>query len=119
MPDSALKEISKLSNWKNAITASADPERARHFLSLLASTEAGLPLEEASKERARILIALFDGSRALSDWLISHPQFIKIVEPEALKFPRRKQGLRQELGQSFTPLLSRQDFGAALSSVRQ
>ena len=119
MPDSSFKTSRKLSNWKNALSASAEPERAQHFLTLLAATGAGWRLEEVSTEQARILIALFDGSRALSDWLISHPQLVEAFEPEALRFPRRKQGLRQELDQTYIPLLSRQDFGSALSSVRQ
>jgi glutamate-ammonia-ligase adenylyltransferase len=119
MPDSFDKKIPKLSTWRQAITSSADPERAKHFLALLAATEAHSWLEKASAEQARIVSALFAGSRALSDWLSSHPQCTETLEPEALKFPRRKQGLRQELDQSFVPLLSQQSFGSALSYVRQ
>jgi len=119
MADSFEKRLPKLATWRNAIDSSADPDRATHFLVLLAGTSAGSWLEKAWSEQARLLVTLFVGSRALSDWLISHPQLVEVFESDALKFPRRKQGLRQELHQSFVPLLSRQDFGLALSSVRQ
>src|SRR5262245_2218244 len=119
MPDSFEKRLPKLSTWRNAINSSADPERAKHSLVLLAATEACSWMEKASAEQAGVLVTLFVGSRALTDWLIAHPQLFEVFEPEALKFPRRKQGLRQELDQSFVPLLSRQDFGLALSCVRQ
>src|SRR5882724_8044571 len=107
MPDSFDKRFRKLFNWRNALKSSADRERAKHFLALLAATEEGSWLEKASAEQARIVVALFAGSRALSDWLILHPELVEVFEPDALKFPRRKQGLRQELDQSFAPLLSR------------
>jgi glutamate-ammonia-ligase adenylyltransferase len=119
MADSLEKRFAKLSTWKSAIKSSADRERATHFLALLAATSAGSWLEKASVEQARILVSLFGGSRALSNWLILHPDLIEVFEPEALKFPRRKQGLRQELDQSFVPLLSQQDYGVALARVRQ
>src|SRR5690349_21395735 len=99
MPDSSSQTISKLPHWRKALSASADSERAKHFLNLLAATEGGAWLPKASTEQARILVALFAGSRALSDWLMSRPQFLEVFDPDALKFPRRKQGLRQELDQ--------------------
>src|SRR5436190_1324850 len=119
MPKSFDKRLAKLSTWRNAIKSSADPERAKRFLALLAATQAGDWLEKASAEQARILVSLLVGSRALSDWLIVHPNIVAVFDPEALKFPRRKQGLRQELEPSLAPLLASQDFGSALARVRQ
>ena len=119
MPDLTYKRLLKLSRWTNPVKASADPERVKHFLGLLASTPAGGWLERASADQIRILVALLAGSRALSDRLILHPELVEVFEPDALKFPRRKQGIRQQLDQSFAPLLSQQAFGSALARVRQ
>jgi glutamate-ammonia-ligase adenylyltransferase len=119
MPDSFETRISKPSIWSHLLKSSADPERAKHFLRLLAATAADSWLEKVSADQARILTALFVGSRGLSERLISHPEFLEVLDPDALKYPRREQGLRQELGPSFLRLVSRQDFGSALSCVRQ
>ena len=59
--------------WNQALKHCADPERAGHFLALLAATEAGPALEQADPEQARILAAVFSGSLALSNLLVTHP----------------------------------------------
>ena len=47
--------------WTNAIKGCADPQRAKHFLELLATTDAGAALQASASEQARILAALFSG----------------------------------------------------------
>src|ERR1035437_3921901 len=59
--------------WTNAIKSCADPQRAKQFLELLAATSAGTALQASSAEQARILAALFSGSRALSNLLVARP----------------------------------------------
>jgi glutamate-ammonia-ligase adenylyltransferase len=105
--------------WTNAIETGADPQRAKHFLSLLAATHAGAALPAASPERAHILAALFSGSQALSNLLVTRPDWLSVLKPEVLKFPRRKQGLRNEVSRWLQPLLATSEFGAALSHLRE
>ena len=105
--------------WTNALKNCADPQRAKHFLDLLAATDAGAALQASSAEQARILAALFSGSQALSNLLVARPDWLGALEPEVLKFPRRKQGLRNEVSRWLKPLLAASDFGAALTRVRE
>ena len=63
--------------------------------------------------------ALFSGSQALSNLLVARPDWLGVLEPEALKFPRRKQGLRNEVNRWLKPLLAASDFGAALTRLRE
>ncbi|HWW02131.1 MAG TPA: hypothetical protein VNZ64_20695 [Candidatus Acidoferrum sp.] len=105
--------------WTNAIKSCADPQRAGHFLDLLASTPAREALTSFSPEQAGILAALFSGSQALSNTLVTHPDWLAIFEPERLKFARRKQGLQQEVSRALQPLLQQRDYAAALARVRE
>jgi [glutamine synthetase] adenylyltransferase / [glutamine synthetase]-adenylyl-L-tyrosine phosphorylase len=105
--------------WTNVLKTCADPQRARQFLELVAATEVGKPLLAASEERARILAALFSGSQALSNLLVARPEWLSVLEPEVLKFPRRKQGMRNEVNRWLKPLLAASDFGTALSRLRE
>src|ERR1043166_1602671 len=91
--------------WAKAIEAAADPPRAKHFLGLLAATKACAALQNPSAEQARILAALFSGAEALT--------------PEALEFPRRKQGLQAEVSAWLTRSLQTRDYAAALQRLRQ
>src|ERR1039458_10443589 len=92
--------------WTNAITTCADPQRAKHFFDLLAATIAGAALQASSADQARILAALFGGSPALSNLLVARPDWLGTLEPEAMKFPRPKQGLRNEMSRWLKPLLA-------------
>ncbi len=105
--------------WTKALKASADPMRARHFLELLAATPARTALEKASADQAGIFAALLSGSQSLSNWLVAHPEQITILEADRIKFPRRKQGLRNEVGAWLEPLLDRKDFAGALKRIRE
>ena len=109
----------KLRVWTKAIKDCADPKRGRHFFDLVATTRAGAGVQKASAEQARVLAALFSGSQALSALLIAHPDWLPSVDPDVLRFPRRKQGLLNEVNAWLEPLLETRDFGAALARVRQ
>jgi glutamate-ammonia-ligase adenylyltransferase len=105
--------------WTNAIKTCSDQQRAKHFLDLLAATSAGTALQAASYEQARVLAALLSGSQALSNLLVARPDWLSALEPEVVKFPRRKQGLRNEVSGWLKPLLAAADFGAAMACVRE
>jgi len=105
--------------WKKAVAGSADPTRAAHFHALLAATEAGPALADASELQARLLASLFAGSQALSNLLVAHPGWLELTEPDRLKFPRRKQGLKQEVERPLAGLLQARDFAGALARVRE
>jgi len=109
---------SKPSVWSQVIKSSADPVRAKHFLGLLRDTRAGRKLQTASAEQARILAALFSGSQALSTLLVGHPEWMDLMRPAALKFPRRQDGLRKEVLLSLKPLLETDDYETGLKCVR-
>jgi glutamate-ammonia-ligase adenylyltransferase len=108
----------KNSVWAAALNASADPQRAKHQLELLAATPASAALAGASAEQAQILCALFSGSEALSSWLIANPESISVLSPESLKHPRREQGLRREVNEWLVPLLNQRDYSSALQRLR-
>jgi glutamate-ammonia-ligase adenylyltransferase len=105
--------------WAKAIEAAADPPRAKHFLGLLAATKACAALQNPSAEQARILAALFSGAQALSNFLVNHPDWPEALTPEALEFPRRKQGLQAEVSAWLTRSLQTRDYAAALQRLRQ
>ena len=105
--------------WAKAIRDSADPKRAQHYLALLQESASNGALKKVSAEQARILSAIFSGSEALSSLLVAQPRWLEIVRPEALTYPRRKQGLRQERDSWLETLLTSGDFTGALSRLRE
>ncbi|HOX58782.1 MAG TPA: bifunctional [glutamate--ammonia ligase]-adenylyl-L-tyrosine phosphorylase/[glutamate--ammonia-ligase] adenylyltransferase [Candidatus Paceibacterota bacterium] len=105
--------------WTNAIKSCSDPRRAKHFFDLLAGASPGSALQAASAEQARVLAALFSGSQALSNLLVAKPDWLGVLEPETLQFPRRKQGLGNEVGRWLKPLLATSSFEAALTRLRE
>src|SRR5512137_989019 len=105
--------------WTSAIKTCADPQRAKHFFDLLAASSVGKALRADSAEQARILAALFGASRALGSLLVGRPDWLSVLESEALRYPRRKQGLRGEVGRWLKPLLAASDYEAALTRLRE
>jgi glutamate-ammonia-ligase adenylyltransferase len=105
--------------WSKAIAASADPQRAKHFADLLAATAAGPRLETLSADQVRVLLALFSGSQALSEWLVAHPDWLATLDFESLKHPRRAQGLRAEIHRWLPALLAERNYAGALAQVRR
>jgi len=104
--------------WTNAIKRCAEPERARHIMDLLATTSGKAVLENCSAEQARVLAALFSGSQALGNLLVARPDWLTLLNTEALKFPRRKQGLFKRGEPVAEAARGRGDYVAALSGVR-
>src|SRR5262249_21558456 len=51
--------------------------------------------------------------------LIQHPYWYELLHPDALKFPRRKQGLLNEINEWFKPMLVSREYGAALARLRE
>jgi glutamate-ammonia-ligase adenylyltransferase len=105
--------------WFKAIQTCADPQRAKHFLDLLSATEARPRLDGFSAEQIRILMALLSGSQALAGQLVANPGWLDLLDAERLRYPRRGQGLRREIETWLKPLLGAQDYGRALSRLRQ
>jgi glutamate-ammonia-ligase adenylyltransferase len=105
--------------WTKAIRASADPQRAKHYLDALEAAAGGRALPEPSPEQARILTVLFSGSEALSALLAAKPQWLSVLDEAWLKHPRRKQGLCNETAGWFKPLLERGDYALAFERMRQ
>jgi glutamate-ammonia-ligase adenylyltransferase len=105
--------------WLNAIKACADAQRVKHVVDLLKTTTAAKPMQACSAEQARILAALFAGSQALGNLLVSRPDWLSVLEADALSFPRRKQGLRNEVNRWLETLLAASDYGTALARLRE
>ncbi|HVV74386.1 MAG TPA: hypothetical protein VHI52_23345, partial [Verrucomicrobiae bacterium] len=74
--------------WTKAVKGSADPARVTHFLEILSGTDARAQLQGYSAEQATILASVLSGSNALSNLLVSHPDWLRQLEPEALRYPR-------------------------------
>lgn len=106
--------------WKKAISACADPRRARHALERLAATDAAPALPVAGAEQARILAALFSGSPALTEQLVAHPRWLaESLDEHKLAQPRRKQGLQREVHSWLQPLLDQRGYTTALRRLRE
>jgi len=109
----------KISALSKAAAASADPARARHFVELLTATSAGPALKKVSSEQARLLAALLAGSETLGNALVAHPDWLKTLDIEALRFPRREQGLRNEVAGWLEAAQAGGDFAAAAGRLRE
>jgi glutamate-ammonia-ligase adenylyltransferase len=105
--------------WTKALKTSADPERSRHLLDSLAAAGARSQLEKFSADSMRVFAALSGGSQALGYLLLAHPDWLALLDVERLKFPRRAQGLQQELGRLLSPALKAQNYAAALTELRR
>jgi [glutamine synthetase] adenylyltransferase / [glutamine synthetase]-adenylyl-L-tyrosine phosphorylase len=102
-----------------AIRSSTDPERSAHFFEVLSETPAKAALTKISAPQARLLAALFSGSQVLGNQLISHPDWLSHLELEHLRFPRRDQGLRNEVQSWLKEILDAKDYAAAFSRIRE
>ena len=105
--------------WQKRVKDAADPKRAGHFLDLLAATDAGPQLRKCSADQFRILVALLSGSRALGELLVAHPDWLPVLEPGRLKFPRRAQGFQREVEGWLKAKLAARDYAGALTELRR
>ena len=109
----------KETSWSKASKNAADPQRAAHYLKLLADTTAAPELKKAPLEQCQLLCALFSGAQSLSSLLVAHPDWLHELTPEKLKFPRRKQGLQIEINTWLPALLTAGDYASALGRLRE
>jgi [glutamine synthetase] adenylyltransferase / [glutamine synthetase]-adenylyl-L-tyrosine phosphorylase len=105
--------------WAKAVKSCADPQRAKHFLDLLAQTVAGPRLEKCSPEQITVLIALLSGSQALSNLLVANPDWLDSLDVERIRHPRRAQGFRADVEVFLKPLLAARDFASAYAALRR
>lgn len=109
-----------LDPWKKAVQDSADPQRTEQFLKSLRTVDESGKLDAVTPEQARIVCALLSGSRALSEWVLSHPQTLpQILDEASLKHPRKSQGLWKEINAWLPRLLQAQDYAAAFRKLRE
>jgi glutamate-ammonia-ligase adenylyltransferase len=109
----------KKSDWQKLAGTSADPARVRHFLDLLAATDAASQLEKFSAEQIRVVIALLSGSQALGNLLVTNPSWLSALDIEQLKFPRRADDFRREIESWLKPKLEARDYAGALAELRR
>src|SRR5688572_13832389 len=84
--------VPKLGVWEQELKKSADPERAKTYGQQLASHVPDY-FKELGSEQARVLAAVFSGSRSLSELLIARPEWLDLLALDGLQNPRRKEGL--------------------------
>jgi glutamate-ammonia-ligase adenylyltransferase len=105
--------------WEQAVAKSADPSRARDYARQLFPSIAADFESRLSQEQAQILAALFSGSRALSELLITRPEWISVVTPEHLRNPRQRQGLRREVAGFVGKSIQTADYQSAFKQLRE
>jgi glutamate-ammonia-ligase adenylyltransferase len=108
----------KKPDWQKVAATSADPARVRHFLALLAATEAGPQLEKYSTDQMVVAVALLSGSQALGNLLVANPDWLSVLDAGQLKFPRRAEGFRREIEGWLKPQLEARDYAGALAGLR-
>ena len=107
----------KKPDWQKLAAGSADPARVKHFLALLAATEAGPRLEKYSADQIRVVVALLSGSQALGNLLVANPGWLSVLDIGQLKFPRRAEGVRREIEDGLKPKLEARDYAGALAGI--
>jgi glutamate-ammonia-ligase adenylyltransferase len=92
------RKVPQLSLWKKALQVCADPARARHVLEEISQGDPHNVLASATAEHARTICALLSGSQWAGDILKKHPEWLgSALTEEAVRFPRRKEGLQREV----------------------
>lgn len=105
--------------WAKTIAKCADPQRARHYLKLLAATDAGPRMHQFTSSEIEPVVAVFSGSQALGDWLVANPEALEVLQLEALRYGRRAEGLRREVEKFLRPALDAREHAPALALLRQ
>ena len=104
--------------WETALKQSADPARGKTYAAEFANLQPEY-FEHITKEQAKVLAALFSGSRALSELLLSKPEWIEVIEYNGLLNPRRKEGLHREVVAFVKPGIEAKDYAATLTKLRE
>jgi len=108
----------KPSDWHKLAQTSADPDRARHFLNTLAA-RAPAQLEKLPADCGRVLVTLLGGSPVLGNLLVSHPEWLPLIEFDRIQHPRRAQGFQREVDALLAPRLAARDYAGALAELRR
>lgn len=103
--------------WTELIKGAAEPERAERYVKLL--REKSPAVEGWSEPEARLLCALLGGSEYAGNLLVANPEWLEMLQAEGLQYPRRKQGMGQELSRTTDPLLKGQDYAGVFREVRR
>ena len=110
----------QLAGWQKLLDAAADPERAKQSLDLLQVKGAATPLRKMKEPAARVLVSLLAGSQALSESLTLHPDWLNgLSDVEALREPRRKEGLEREVDHAIAPSTRTRDYAKAYAVLRE
>ena len=105
--------------WESAAEKCVDPSRARQYAEQLGSAGAADFLKSITPAQAEVLAALFSGSRAMSELLVTRPDWLSVIDPERLRNPRRLEGLRREVAAWLQPLIQQKDYAGLLSKARE
>ncbi len=70
-------------------------------------------------EQIRVVAAVFAGSEALGDWLLSHPEWLgTCLRPEDIGHPRQEKAVERELESMLEPCVASKDFEGGLRRIR-
>lgn len=106
-------------DWEDLISASADPQRCKHYIKLFLESEAREPLNKFTPQQVELFVTLLSGSEALAELLLKHPQWLDLFQDEeSTRRPRAEQGLRRQLNLATEPLLKHKDYSGALRETR-
>ncbi len=109
--------MTKNKTWANALSKIPDKARAVEALEKLSSLYPDL--QKASKEQAQTFVKLFEGSKALTELLLAHPEFCSILfDHESLSHPRQAQGLQKEVNAWVEPALQKNEYASAFNKLR-
>ncbi|MCX8107634.1 MAG: hypothetical protein N3G20_02395 [Verrucomicrobiae bacterium] len=105
--------------WREAIAASADPERAAKQLELLRQAGATEMLKSASPDAAAVIAALLAGSQALGEMLMAHPDWLAgLLNLNELKVARSAKQFQRATEQLLSAPLKSRDYADALARLR-
>ncbi|HVK59063.1 MAG TPA: hypothetical protein VM735_09800, partial [Candidatus Kapabacteria bacterium] len=118
MSSCVLPLVPKLGVWENALKKCADPQRAAQYgkqLSALTPETVAV----LGEDRARVLAAVFSGSKALSELLLSKPEWLDVIDPVHLPHARRKEGLKTDIAGFLKFGLAAKDYAGTLRKLRE
>lgn len=108
----------KLGAWDSAVKSCADPARAQKYGSQFAALRPDY-LKSITPEQAGILAALFSGSKALSELLLSRSEWVDVIDFSLLQNSRRKEGLQRDVAAFAKSGLQNKDYAVVLRQLRE
>ncbi len=105
-------------NWRKLAKGAPDPERVEQFGHQFTRTLAARHLNLGLEKQQSILAAIFSGSRALSETLLAHPEWLPILDPETLKYPRKREGVFRD-GRAILTSTSSEEAFRELRNLKQ